>query len=191
MKEMLDEKFLDKDGETKKCYEKVSADQALSKHTTVCQVLQAGYNSGNISDHEFRAMTPQEPKYGRFYGTCKDHKPYTRIPDFRPIASICGSITERIGAYVDYHIRHLIQYIPTHLDDTPDFLRQLEQLKATVGTFPDDVVPVTIDVSKLFPSIPIEEGVTAVEEALRKKSKCCDNQFCHKFAETGADLQHC
>ena len=127
--------------------------------------------NGDITDHEFNSMLPSEAKVGKLYGLAKDHKEYDKIPDFRPIASLCGSMTEQLGRFIDFHIRPVIEEIQSHLDDTPHFLRELESLKTKVGEFPVDVMPISIDVSKLYPSIPIEEGISAVEEALDRRTE--------------------
>ena len=132
-------------------------------------MLNAALSNGHITEYEHTAMLPPEPKVSRFYGLAEDHKPYGRIPDFRPIASLCGSNIEKIGAFIEHHIHPLIQSIDTHLDDTPHFLREIENLKSEVGQFPEDVVPITVDVKALFPSIPIDDGMTAVKDALNKR----------------------
>ena len=175
---MLNETFVHTDGSTKHNYEQINLDQANHINNVIGEVLHTGHTDGAISDHEYNSMMQTEPKVGRFYGLAKDHKPYTRIPDFRPIASLCGSSIENIGKFVEHHIHPLVESIPTHLDDTPHFLRELEMLKNRVGQFPEEVVPITIDVSKLYPSIPIDEGTEAVRISLSsQKVKSADPDF--------------
>ena len=54
------------------------------------------------------------------------------------------------------------------MQDTPDFLRILEDLKAE-GDLPDNAVLVSVDVSALYTNIPQMEGIEAVKEALEER----------------------
>ena len=66
-----------------------------------------------------------------FYQLLKVHKDFTgsKIPNGRPIISGCCSITENLSLFVDTHTKDLVKTIPSYLQDTPDFLRHLEELK--------------------------------------------------------------
>ena len=137
----------------------------------ISECIMDGYQNGEITEYERDCMIPKDPTVGRFYGLAKDHKSYKKIPEFRPISSINGTMTENISKFVDYHSKDLVKSIPSHLDDTPDFLRQIEDFKKTTGYIGDDVVPVSIDVTGLYPNIPIDEGLLAFEEALDTRTK--------------------
>ena len=57
---------------------------------------------------------------------------------------------------------------PSYLQDTPDFLRSIEELNQ-LGPIPDNAILVSIDVSGLYTNIPQEEGLDAVREALLER----------------------
>ena len=80
-------------------------------------------------------------------------------------------MTENIGKFVDHHSRKVVNKIWSHVDDTGDFLRKMETFKQEQGVIADDIFPVSIDVEKLYPSIPLEEGIQFFKEALDK----CNN----------------
>ena len=80
-------------------------------------------------------------------------------------------MTENISKFVDYHSKDLVKSIPSHFDETPDFFRQIEDFKKTTGYIGDEVVPVSIDVTGLYPNIPINKGLLAFEEALDTRTK--------------------
>ena len=84
------------------------------------------------------------------------------------IISGCGSITENLSAFVDHHAKPLVEKIPSYLQDTPDFLRQLEKLKET--PLPPNSFPVSIDVVGLYSNIPHKEGIECMQEALNTRS---------------------
>ena len=88
------------------------------------------------------------------------------MPPLRPIAASNGIMTENIGNFVDHHSRIVVNQIWSHVDDTGDFLRKMELFKKKQGYITDDIFPVSIDVEKLYPSIPLEEGIQYFQEAL-------------------------
>ena len=111
-------------------------------------------------------MDPTEKRAGKYYQLFKVHKEHTHpnLPDGRPIVSGCGSITENISLFVDAHTKHLVKEIPSYLQDTPDFLRHLEELKKE--PLPKDCFPVSIDVVGLYNNIPHEEGIECMRKEL-------------------------
>ena len=74
-------------------------------------------------------MITEEPRCGRLYGLVKDHKPVdeTGIPPLREVVSCSGSNSEFISAYVDHHLKPEVKKLKTFIEDTPDFLREIER----------------------------------------------------------------
>ena len=101
----------------------------------------------------------------RFYQIFKVHKPHSGIPPGRPIISGCNSLTQQISRFLDFHLKPLVQNLPSYLQDTLDFLRQVEELNRSKELH-DKMILVTIDVTALYTNIRSEEGVGAVERAL-------------------------
>ena len=77
-----------------------------------------------------------EPKAGRFYILPKIHK---QGSPGRPIISSNGDPTERISELVDYHLKPLVQTLPSFIKDTTQFPVQLQKR----GPFPDNAIHVT------------------------------------------------
>ena len=92
------------------------------------------------------------PKAGRFYILPKIHK---QGNPGRPIISSSGHPSEKISEFVDYHLKPLVQILPSHIKDTTHFLLQLHQL----GPLPDNALLVTLDVSSLYTNIPHNKGI--------------------------------
>ena len=90
----------------------------------------------------------------------KIHKPNN---PGRPIVIGIGSITEKISAYVDQEIRHLVPTIPSYLKDTSHLIQIL--LGKTLA--PEDIL-VTIDVKSLYINITHTEGIQALNRTLDK-----------------------
>ena len=86
-----------------------------------------------------------EPKFGRFYLLPKIHKRLHRVPG-RPIIPNSGFHTKNISAFLDFHLKPIAAKVKSHIKDTNDFLRKLQNLPK----LPDDVILWTIDEIKRF-----------------------------------------
>ena len=75
-------------------------------------------------------------------------------------------MSENISKFIDHHSKELVRSIPSHLDDTPHFLREIEDFMKSSGFIGDNVVPVSIDLTGLYPNIPTDEGLLAIDVAL-------------------------
>ena len=81
----------------------------------------------------------------------------------RPIVNGIGSITEKISAYIDEEIRHLVPRIPSYLKDTTHPINILQGKKlAPTG------ILVTIDVKSLYTNIPHNEGIQALNRTMEE-----------------------
>ena len=78
------------------------------------------------------------------------------------------TVTENIGLFVEYFLKDLSNVHPSYLQDTPDFLREVEILNDEIE-LPENTILLTIDVTGLYTNIPIEEGIEAAREALQER----------------------
>ena len=83
----------------------------------------------------------------------------------RPVISNCGYYTEKISAFLDYHLQPLARKVKSYIKDTNDFLRKINDLK----NLPEDFLLCTVDVVGLYPNIPHEGGLTALKNALNSR----------------------
>jgi hypothetical protein len=113
--------------------------------------------------HEHQEMMPKEKEPGKMYQLFKVHKAHDppNLLSGIPVISGCGSITENLSKFVDHHAKHLVTEIPLFLQDTPDLLSQLEDLKRSF--------PVSIDEVGLYINIPHEREIKFIKNALEKE----------------------
>ena len=112
-------------------------------------------HEGNITEVNRKYLKGESVNLGRFYLLPKIHKRLVNVPS-RPVVSNCGTPTERISVFVDYHINPIVKCLPSVLVDTSDFLRRLEN----VGYIPETAIFGTIDVVGLYHAhIPHDEGL--------------------------------
>ena len=154
---------------TEKCYREITEKDFQAAKNEIDNKLKAGLASSEISKEELEAMTTADKGPGKFYQIFKVHKKHTppNLPPGRPIISGCGSITENLSKFVDSHAKHLVPEMPAYLQDTPDFLRHLEDLKSE--PIPEGAFPVSIDVVGLYSNIPHSEGIETMRESLNTR----------------------
>ena len=114
-------------------------------------------------------MIPGDRKVAKFYMTFKVHKDHEegKAPPERPICSGSGSTFENVSRFVEHHIKDHATQHPTFIQDTPDFLEEINQ----EGELPDNATLVTIDVVGLFTNIPNKDGIEATREVLAERKE--------------------
>ena len=107
------------------------------------------HNDKLIEEKTYKYLTSNPNlRAGRFYILPKIHK---QGNPGRPIISSNGHPTERISEFVDYHLKPLVQTLPSYIKDTTHFLLQLQNL----GPLPENAILVTLDVSSFYTNIPL------------------------------------
>ena len=116
----------------------------------IIHLIEEGFDNEIITKDEFSAMDPSDKGPAKFYEIFKVHKSHTpgKAPPERPIISASGSITENIALFVESHIKDLANKHPSYLQDTPDFLREVEILNDEIE-LPENAILLTIDVTGL------------------------------------------
>ena len=134
-------------------------------------ILKEALTNEIISRDEYNAMNADNKEPARFYCNFKVHKKHdpNTVPPERPIISGSGSITEGIGTYINHHIKDIGTHHDTYLQDTPHFLRIIEQINSGPN-LETNVFLATLDVTGLYTNIAHEEGLECVEEQLNQRN---------------------
>ena len=82
-----------------------------------------------------------------------------------PVISNYDTPTEKVLEYLDYHLNSIMRLAKSYIKDTGDFLNKLEEL----GSVPQNALLVTVDVLKLYPSIPHQDGLDALSIKLEQQ----------------------
>lgn len=96
---------------------------------------------------------------GKFYILPKLHKPKLSS---RPIASCINTLTYHASKYLDNVLQPIMKSLPTICLSTWEALVKIDQLHS----LPDSTCIVTADVKNLYPSIPINFGITCMKDIL-------------------------
>ena len=110
--------------------------------------------------YEFKNAT----NLGKLYFLPKIHKKLHNVPG-RPVISNCGAPTENTSEFLDHNLKSLMQSGKSYIKDTNDFLDKVRKLK----NLPSNSILVTADVVGLYPSIPHDLGLEALEKALESR----------------------
>ena len=99
-------------------------------------------------------------KLGQFYLTIKVHK---QPPTGRPICSSIDTMTYHCSKYLDKRLQPLRKRGKSYIKDSFDLLKLLKTQQFTTTS-----VIVTADVESLYPSIVTEDGLNALNTALKE-----------------------
>ena len=94
----------------------------------------------------------------------KIHKRLKNVPG-RPVIPNCGTPTEKVSEFLNYHLKSTMQSGKSYIKDTSNFLRKLNEL----GKLPQNATMVTTDVVGLYPSIPHADGLEALSAELENE----------------------
>ena len=100
---------------------------------------------------------------GKIYFLPKLHKRLSNVPG-RPVISNCGTFTEKASEFLDYHLKPVMQSSWSYIKDSGNFIEKIKR----ISNKPDGAILVTADVVGLYPSILLDIGLKALEEALEK-----------------------
>ena len=150
-------------------YQKVNFKEKL-----LCELVDKSNSSfkelkrmGCISDKTLKYFTYEFKKatnLGKFYLLPKIHQLLENVPG-RPKISNCGAPTEKASEFLDFHQKSIMQNGTSYIKDSNDFKSKIKNID-----IPNDALLVTADVAGLYPSIPHEAGLSALKEALNKRT---------------------
>ena len=115
-------------------------------------------------------MIDEDADFGYFYMNYKAHKPEKGYPG-RMITSGCGSPTERLSSWCEYHLKPLMEKLPYRLEDTSHFIRKVLMYneKRLNEEDPKPIILCSWDIVAMYPNITNEIGLAACQELLNKR----------------------
>lgn len=109
-------------------------------------------------------LKPVNPRTPQMYLLPKIHKPNN---PGRPVVSSVGCHTEKISKFVDHHLQSMNKNLESHVQDTTDLVKKLENLPESPK---EDTILVTLDVRSLYTNIPNNEGLEAIKSYFRSRA---------------------
>ncbi|XP_056376344.1 uncharacterized protein LOC130273474 isoform X2 [Hyla sarda] len=103
------------------------------------------------------SLLPENPTTATLYLLPKIHKQLENPPG-RPIVSGNNSLCEPICRYVDHFLKLLVESLPSHVKDTTDILKRMDDVQLD-----NETLLVTCDVEALYTSIRHTDGLAATQ----------------------------
>ena len=126
----LSSKQTQADGTVQNRYEIRNVFQIEKAKYEIKNLINEGLDNKIITQEEYDAINPDDKDLARFYCNFKVHKDYEhkKAPKPRAIISGCGSITENASLFVQHHLQDVFHSHKSYLQDTPDFLREIDKI---------------------------------------------------------------
>ena len=125
--------------------------------------------TGIIFEENRLYLKRKENKIGRFYLLPKIHKRLVDVPE-RLVVSNCGTPTEKISEFVDFHLQPIVKTLPRVIKDITEFLCKLKEL----GDIPESAIICSMDVVGLYPHILHDEGLENIKEIMQEYNSNLD-----------------
>ena len=143
-----------------------------SKHAALVANAIDGLKQKELLDEKIAEnLKPTSPKTPKLYLLPKVHKEGN---PGRPVVSSVDCHTEKISAFVDYHLQPMNKELESYVQDTTDFIKKLESLPEDNR---EETILVTMDVRSLYTKIPNKEGKEAIKGFFEKRSRPGDSRL--------------
>ena len=143
-------------------YKPLTSDPTTTYNKYIHHLIDQAWRLGIINDTTKESLQTKNPRISTFYMLPKIHKSGSQG---RPIVNSIGSITEKISAFVDSHLRQYTPRIPSYIMDTTHFINIMKNIQLD----PEDLL-LTIDVSSLYTNIPHTEGIAAINRMMEEQA---------------------
>ena len=102
-------------------YKPLTSDPTTIYNKYIHHHIDQAWRLGIITDTTKESLQTKNPRTSTFYMLPKIHKPGN---PGRPIVNSIGSITEKISAFVDSHLKQFTPRIPSYIKDTTHFINE-------------------------------------------------------------------
>ncbi|CAJ0918423.1 unnamed protein product [Ranitomeya imitator] len=137
------------------CYKRLTFNPTFIYQNQLRDMVEQAFYNGTISKETMDGLIPETPRTPCLYLLPKVHKSTTHPPG-RPIVSGGGGLCEQINKFLDFHLKPMVESLPSYIQDTGDVLRKLADIPLET-----DMWMVTLDVESLYTSIRHSDGIEA------------------------------
>ena len=145
-----------------KTYKKIETSKQRSIENQANKLIRSLVKN-TFNGSELQKLISCGSKPANFSVFIKDHK--TKEEDgypLRPIASVRNTAIEKVDWLISNILGQLVQFVPANLKNAEDLINDLNDIDGSCLTESDCFI--SLDVISLYPSIPIDFGVSAVLE---------------------------
>lgn len=153
---------------------RLASDPTEPYRTQLNSLVEWGYGINALNLKEKKYLVPSACRIPVIYTLPKIHKD-TQTPPARPIVNGIGSVTARLGEYLDKFLQPSVKVTKAYLKDTSELLRLLELVE--LGTASETHL-VTADVASLYTIFQHEDAALALNWVLSRRDDIPHMQKC-------------
>lgn len=146
-------------------YVKFSSDPTFAYQKDLQRLVDLGFSKKVLNKKENKFLAPSFCRIPTIYTLPKVHKDPKNSPA-RPIVNSIGSVTARLGQYLDTFLQASVLRTKAYLKDTKNLLQIISEIDLSGK---QDVFLVTTDVSSLYTIIQHDDALLALNWALSQK----------------------
>jgi len=140
-------------------------------HEKIAKFLYNAHQRGLIDFETFDFLSPPSPsRTPLIYFLKKLHKNPISV---RPIVSHINSPTANISAFIDHLLKPIVKEIPHILSNSLEIITDLQN-----QNFINNTLLVTLDVTSLYPNIPIEESISIILNYIKEQNNPMHPPLC-------------
>ena len=145
-----------------KYYQRLESDLNTTIAETIAKFLNNAHQRGMIDKDLYTYLLPPKPfRTPLIYFLKKLHKTPIAV---RPIVSHINSPTSNISAFLDKLLKPIVKEIPHILTSSKTLINELRSITLTPGS-----ILVTLDVTSLYPNIPIHESILVILDFIKQQ----------------------
>ena len=130
----------------------------------VCKELKKIKGLKTLPLEIYNGLFPKDSKLPEFYGLPKIHKENNPL---RPVVAAFDGPLTPISILLERILHQLLPFVPSHIENTAAAINSLEKARSRQRES-EEVIICNMDVIALYPSIPIEDGISTVVNKLTK-----------------------
>lgn len=155
-----------------KTYKKLERDPTVQYEEELRLLVETEYQTRVLSNKERKYLVPSSSHIPKIYTLPKIHKD-VQCPPARPIVNGIGSVTSRMGQYLDQLLQKNVVQTKAYRRVTKNLLQLIQEVDLTGK---DEVYLVTADVSSLYTIIQHDDTLLALNWALCQRDDIPHNQ---------------
>ena len=147
-------------------FKKIEKDPTITRLKTVQNYLKTLCQRGEITESEKKAMRPKFAQIARAHGLPKTHKPYERLPKFRPIIDTTNTPYYGISKFLSNLLNPLTEneYVAKDSFGAANKIREIPK-----ELFDEGYRFVSFDVESLFTSVPLKKTINIILDRIYNK----------------------
>ena len=147
-------------------FKTINNDPTHRRLTAIQRYLRSLVKRGELSKDTYKKIRPRNARPARAHGLPKIHKPFDRLPKFRPIIDTTGTTHYSVGKYISELLQPLTQN-EFNIKDTFNAANRIKSIPPDL--FTQGYKFVSLDVESLFTNVPLQRTLNIILDRIFDK----------------------